>query len=48
MVKQDSTIKLRNLAVLCDGKESKAGGGYLKPHSVMPAYTRQEMQALYD
>ena len=48
MVKQDSTIKLRNLAVLCDGKESKAGGGYLKPYSVMPAYTRQEMQALYD
>ena len=48
MVKQDSTIKLRNLAVPCDGKESKAGGGYLKPYSVMPAYTRQEMQALYD
>ena len=48
MVKQDSVVKLRNLVVPCARKESKAGCGYLESYRVMPAYSRERMDAIFD
>ena len=48
MAKQDSVVKLNDLVVSCAGKESKAGCGYLKSYRVMPAYSREGMDALFD
>ena len=48
MVKQDSVVKLRNLLVPCARKENKAGCGYLESYRVMPAYSRERMDAIFD
>ena len=48
MAEQDSVVKLSDLVVSCAGKESKAGCGYLKSYRVMPAYSREGMDALFD
>ena len=48
MVKQDFVVKLSNLVVPCAGKESKAGCGYLESYKVMPAYSREGIDTLFD
>ena len=41
MVKEESVVKLSNLAPPCSGKESKASCGYLESYRAMPAYSRR-------
>ena len=48
MVKQDSVVKLSNIVVPCAGKESKDDFGYLKSYRVMPTYSREGMDALFE
>ena len=48
MVILDSVVKLSNSVVPYAGKESKAGCGYRKSYKVIPAYSKEGMDALFD